>query len=208
MNAPLLIVAVGLGLTAGPVFAQAPAPPATPPAQTPPAPAAQPPRPFPEGAKVAFVNIQRVAQESGEGKGFTAKINALREKKEKDLADRNQQLDAARKKLETSGSVLSESARGSQQKEIDRMTVDLQRASQDAQAEVEELQRELQVDFQRKLLPVVEEVRAAKGLHLVMSMLDSGILAADMGLDVTSEVIKRLDSAPPAAPSAAAPVKK
>ena len=64
------------------------------------------------------------------------------------------------------------------------------------------------MDFQRKLLPVVEEVRAAKGLHLVFSMLDSGILAADLGLDITPDVIKKLDAAPAPAPTAAAPRKK
>jgi outer membrane protein len=215
MKSSLVIVAFGLILLAGPGYAQTPPskPAATPAAQPPaapapqqPAPAAQPPRPFPEGAKVALVNVQRIAQESAEGKGFTAKINALREKKEKELADKNTQLDAARKKLEASSSVLSEAARGAQQKEVERLQVDLQRMSQDAQAEVEELQRELQVDFQRKLLPVVEEVRAAKGLHLVLSMLDSGILAADMGLDITPDVIKKLDSMP--APAPAAPTKK
>jgi outer membrane protein len=216
MKSSLIIAALGAVALAGPVFAQTqPAPkpatqPATPapatPAPQPAAPAAQPPRPFPEGAKLAFVNVQRIAQDSGEGKAFTAKINALREKKEKELADKNTQLDAARKKLESNASVLSDSARGAQQKEVERLQVDLQRASQDAQAEVEELQRDLQVDFQRKLLPVVEEVRAAKGLHLVLSMLDSGILAADMGLDITADVIKKLDSAP-AAPAAATPKK-
>jgi outer membrane protein len=210
MKSLLIIAAVSAVALAGSVSAQtqpAAPKPTTPPATTPatpapqPAPAAQPPRPFPEGAKIAFVNVQRIAQDSGEGKGFTAKINALREKKEKELADKNSQLDAARKKLESNASVLSESARGAQQKEVERLQVDLQRLSQDAQAEVEELQRDLQVDFQRKLLPVVEEVRAAKGLHLVISMLDSGILAADMGLDITADVIKKLDSAP-AAPAA------
>jgi outer membrane protein len=215
MKSSLIIAALGAVALAGPVFAQTqPAPkpgtpPATPAPATPapqPAPAAQPPRPFPEGAKIAFVNVQRIAQESGEGKGFTAKINALREKKEKELADKNTQLDAARKKLESNSSVLSDAARGAQQKEVERLQVELQRASQDAQAEVTELQNELQVDFQRKLLPVVEEVRAAKSLHLVISMLDSGILAADMGLDITADVIKKLDSAP-AAPAATTPKK-
>jgi outer membrane protein len=218
MKSPLVIVTLGLALAAGPASAQTP--PAQPkpgsqtpaaPAQTPPAPApapaAQPPRPFPEGAKVAFVNVQRVASESGEGKTFTAKINALKEKKDKELQDKNTQLDAARKKLETSGSVLSESARTAQQKEVERLQVELQRGAQDAQAEVEELQRELQMEFQRKLLPVVDQVRASKGLHLVLSMLDSGILAADMGLDVTADVIKQFDSGAASAAPAAPPKK-
>jgi outer membrane protein len=195
MRSFLVIVALALVLVAGSVHAQTP--PATPPAAAPatqPAPAAQPPRPFPEGAKIAYVNVQRVAQDSGEGKAFTSKINALREKKEKELQDKNQQLDAARKKLEASASVVADAVRAQQQKEIDRLTVDLQRATQDAQAEVEELQRDLQMEFQRKLLPLIEEVRAAKALHMVFSSLDSGLVAADLGLDITADVIKRLDS--------------
>jgi outer membrane protein len=207
MNSRLSILAAGFVLVAGTVFAQQPAPkpttpaptgqpPATPPPAQPAAPAAQPPRPFPEGAKFAYVNVQRIAQESSEGKAATAKINALREKKEKELQERNTQLDAARKKLETSQSVIADAARQQQQKDIERLTLDLQRATQDAQAEVEELQRELQLEFQRKLLPLIEEVRAAKQLLLVFSSLDSGILAADTGLDITGEVIKRLDTGP------------
>jgi outer membrane protein len=208
MKASLVIVAIGVALMAGPVHAQQ-TPPATPPAATAPvqpaAPAAQPPRPFPEGAKFAYVNVQRIAQESVEGKGATSKITALREKKEKELQERNTQVENARKKLETSGSVLSDNARAAQGKELERLQVDLQRATQDAQQEIQDLQNELQVEFQRRLLPVIGEVAAAKGLQMVFSSLDSGLVWADSGLDITADVIKRLDAA---AAAPAAPAKK
>ena len=50
----------------------------TPPAQTPPA-QAQPepaPRPFPQGAKIAYVNIQLVASNSAQGKAYAARIRS------------------------------------------------------------------------------------------------------------------------------------
>jgi outer membrane protein len=211
MRSSLVIVAIGIALMAGPVnAAQAPAgakptPPATP-AQTPPAttqPAAQPatpPRPFPEGAKIAYVNLQRVAQESQDGQAATKRITALREEKEKDLVARNQKFEEARKRLETSASVLSETVRSTQQKEVERMQTDLQRATQDAQKAVEDLQAELQMDFQRKLLPVLSEVSTAKGLHMVFSSIDSGVVWAEPGLDITTDVVKKLDAAATAAP--------
>jgi outer membrane protein len=206
MKASFIITAFSLALVAGSVRAQTPppkptgptTPPATPPATAPaqpaPLPAAQPPKPFPEGAKIAYVNVQRIASESADGKAATGRITALREKKEKELQSKNSQLDEARKKLESSGSVLSDSARSQQQKEVERLQVDLQRSTQDAQAEVEELQRELQVEFQKKLLPIIGEVASAKGLMMVLSSLDSGLVWADPGLDITADVIKRLDS--------------
>ena len=59
----------------------APATPALPGAQKPAPPAApQPPRPFPEGAKFAFVDIQVIASNSSEGKAATAKLDELRKK--------------------------------------------------------------------------------------------------------------------------------
>jgi outer membrane protein len=218
MRSSLVIVAIALALMAGPVNAaqapatQKPAPPAgAPAAQTPPpatAPAATqpaaapatPPRPFPEGAKIAYVNVQRIATESAEGQAATKRLTALREEKEKDLVSRNQKFEEARKRLETSASVLSESVRTTQQKDVERMQTELQRATQDAQKAVEDLQNELQLEFQRRLLPVLSEVSAAKGLHMVFSSMDSGVVWADPGLDITSDVVKRLDAAAAAAP--------
>ena len=211
MRSFFVIVAIGVVLMAGPVNAgQAGAkpagqtPPATAPAaQTPAAqPAAQPapPRPFPEGAKLAYVNVQRIATESSEGQAATKRITALREEKEKDLVARNSKFEEARKRLETSASVLSESVRSTQQKEVERLQTELQRATQDAQKAVEDLQTELQVDFERRLRPVISEVAAARGLHMVFSAGDSGIVWADTGLDITTDVVKRLDAAAAAAP--------
>src|SRR5436190_6415820 len=217
MRSSLVIVAIGIALMAGPVnagqtpaapkpapTAPKPTPPAGAPAQTPPAAAqpapATPPRPFPEGAKIAYVNVQRIASESVEGQAATKRLTSLREEKEKDLAARNAKFEDARKRLETSASVLSESVRGTQQKEVERLQTDLQRATQDAQKAVEDLQNELQLEFQRKLLPVLSEVSAAKNLHMVFSSVDSGVVWADPGLDITTDIIKKLDAAAAAAP--------
>jgi outer membrane protein len=213
MRSSLVIVAIGIALMAGPVnAAQAPATqkptpaPAAPAAQTPPAAAqptaapATPPRPFPEGAKIAYVNVQRIATESSEGQAATKRLTSLREEKEKDLVARNAKFEEARKRLETSASVLSESVRNTQQKDVERLQTELQRAQQDAQKAVEDLQNELQLEFQRKLLPVLSEVSAAKNLHMVFSSIDSGVVWADPGLDITTDIIKKLDAAAAAAP--------
>jgi outer membrane protein len=202
--------AVFLLASPGAVLAQAPAtkPPAPAPAQpaatTPPSlaptPAQAPPKPFPEGAKIAYINLQRVASESVEGQAATKRITALREEKEKDLVARNTKFEEARKRLETSASVLSESVRSSQQKEVERLQTDLQRATQDAQKAVEDLQTELQVEFERKLRPILSEVSSSKNLHMVFSQADSGVVWANPGLDITADVIKRLDAAAGTAP--------
>ena len=191
-------------------------PPATPPTQAPtptvPAAAPQPPAPFPEGAKVAFVDFQRVAQESVEGQVSSSKINALVQKKQAEGADKAKQLQANQQKLQQSGGVMSDAARTQLEKEIERQQREAERFQQDAQAEVTELQQELQLEFQKKILPLVQQVAQEKGLHLLLSRAESGVVWWNPGVDLTSEIVKKLDAITPkpaAAPAAvpAAPKK-
>lgn len=184
-------------------------PPATPPAgapatQPPPTAAPQPPRPFPEGAKVAFVDIQAIASNSAEGKAATAKLDDIKKKKNAELQAKNTNLKGMQDKLTSGGSVMNEQARVQLEKDIEKAQRDLQFAQQDAQSELTEATNELQADFQEKLNPVLEAVRAEKGLHMIFSIRDSGVVAADAGLDLSGEVVKRFDAAgKTAAPSPA-----
>ena len=196
-----------LASSAAPVFAQTPAQPKpaqpTPaPAQAPqtPPPPAQPPAPFPQGAKVAFFNPQVVFQSSADGRAAVTRVNALIQKKQTENADKAKLLQGNQQKLQTSGSVMNETARVQLEKEIEKQTKDAERFQQDAQAEINELQQEVQNDFVKKLSPIIEQIATEKGLHIVFNAVESGIAWASPGLDLTSEVVKKLDAvAKPAA---------
>jgi Skp family chaperone for outer membrane proteins len=209
MKAWFVTAAIGSLLMAVSVSAQTgtkPAPkPATPTQTTPAAPkpatqavppvaqSAQPPRPFPEGAKIAYVDVQQIASESAEGKAARAKIDDLSNKKTQELQEKQKAIQAAQQKLNTGGTVMSDAARDQVEKDIERLQKDYQRAQQDAQEEVQSLTRDLQNDFQRKLLPLIGQVAAEKGLQMVFSAGDSGLVWADTGLNITPDVIKRLN---------------
>jgi len=206
MRAFVVAAALSLMLAAAPTFAQAPAaaPPAAPPAAQA-APAAEPA--FPAGAKYAFVNIQRIAAESGQGKALSSRVQALNNQKVTELNDKNKALQASQQKLDSGGSVLSDTARAQLEKDIDRQQTEIQRFTDDAQKEVQDLQNELQAEFQQKLGPVIQQVAQEKKLEILFSALDAGIIWADAGLDLTTEVIRRFDAAAPA-PAAAAPAPR
>lgn len=208
-----MVVALGLVIVTGTAsFAQAPAPatakPAAPAAQAPaPAPAAAAPvvLPFPEGAKIAFVVLQRVVAESAEGKQASARVQALQQKKVAELNERQKAAQGLQEKLDKSGAVMSEAARADLTKQVERANVDMQRATQDAQAEVQELQQQLQEEFQRRIAPIIEAVGKEKGLHYIFNGPDSGLVWADASLDITNDVVKKFDQAKPAPPAAAKP---
>ena len=209
----IVIGAMALVLSAGPALAQTPPPPTSPPQNppagqtpppTPPPALTQPPaapRPFPEGAKIAYVDLQRIAQNSAEGKAAATKIQALQKQKLGEIQEKNKQVEELRKKLDQGGTVLSDSARGQIEKDIDRTSRELQFMQQNAQAEAEGLERELNAEFQRKLNPILEQVGKEKGLLMLFSIRDNGAVWADTGLDLSEEVIKRFDAATKAAPA-------
>jgi outer membrane protein len=216
MKTMTVVAALGLALSAGPAFAQTPAAqaPATPAAQQPatpatPAPApAQPPapRPFPEGAKIAYIDLQFIASNSVEGKTATVKIQEFTKKKTAELEAKQKALEALRSKLLQGGTVLSDQARSQMEKDIDKGTRELQYAQTDAQSEQKQLTDDLQNDFQTRLNPIIDVVAKEKGLHMVISIADSGAVWADTGLNISAEVMKRLD-AQAKTPAPAAPKK-
>jgi outer membrane protein len=208
LTSSLLGAAALLALAAGPAMAQTPAPgtqkpaapapaPAAPATQTP-APAPAPPKPFPEGAKIAYVNVQAIASNSAEGKTATGKLDEMRKKKTAEIAEKNKALSSAQTKLQQGGSVLNDAARSALEKDIEKMNREIQFAQQDANTELQDLQNQLQADFQEKLNPILEQVATEKGLHMLIDIANSGAVWANSGLDLTAEVIRRFDAAKPA----------
>jgi outer membrane protein len=178
-------------------------------AQAPPPAAAVPPQQAP--LRMAFLDLQRIAAESAEGKVASGKVQALTQKKSAELQDKTKQLQGNQQKLQQGGAVLNEATRAQTQREIDRLTVEIDRFQEDANAEVQEMQQALQAEFQEKLRPVVDSVVKELAIGLLFSAGDAGAIYVDPSLDITGEVIKRFDSgkyaaAPkPAAPATAKP---
>ena len=224
MKGLAVAAALGLALNAASAFAQAagqpagqaparpaptqtaparPAPTQTPPARPAPTPSAPaqpaapvaPPPPFPAGAKVGFVNLQAIAQMTTDGKAAAAKVNALATTKQIEGSAKAKSLQENQTKLQTSGNVMSETARAQLEREIERQTVEGQRFEQDAQAELQELQQELQQEFQAKLLPVLVQLSQEKGLQVLFSAGDAGVIWIEPGIDLTLEAVKRMDAA-------------
>jgi Skp family chaperone for outer membrane proteins len=136
-------------------------------ATPPPAPVAAP---FPAGAKIAFVNVNAIAQNSAEGKAANAKIESLVKKKQSEAAAAGQ-----------------------------KTPQDQQRFQQEAQQEVQKLQADLQNEFQQKLVPILRQMAQEKHLSALLGAQESGVIYAEPGLDLTAEAIRRLDAATPAA---------
>ena len=152
----------------------------------------QPATPFPEGARVAFINIQLIAQESAIGKAAPERINKLRGVRLAELETKGQALKALQDKQSSSTGILTKAAAEKLQQEIDR-ALEIQLAKQNADRELSSLNDDLMNEFSVKVQPVVESIRAERQLWAVFVM-NENLVAMMPGLDVSGEVVRRLDA--------------
>jgi Skp family chaperone for outer membrane proteins len=151
--------------------------------------------------KYAYVNLQVVAQESAQGKAFNAKVQTLQEQRVKELQDKDKAMKSNQEKLEKGATVLNDQARAQLQTEIEKQQRDIQRATEDAQ-------QQLQGEFERLVLPAIDKVAKEKQVHFVFDGAQSGLVWADPSMDLTADVVKALDASPTVKPAAAPATQK
>ena len=150
---------------------------------------------FPKDSRIGYVDLEKVAALSSDGKAATAQLEALRTKKAAEVASRGKQVELLQEKLSAGSAVLNEAAFTRLQREFQRAQLDFQRFNEDAQAEVRDTQQQLWRAFTTKLFPVVGQVATEKNLWAVFSS-DSTLLWHHPAIDLSEEVAKRLDAAP------------
>jgi Skp family chaperone for outer membrane proteins len=157
-------------------------------------PALAPPVLFPAGAKFAFLDFQKVASDSTSGKLATRILDELRTKKLTEIEGQGKELQALTSRRDSG--VLSGPAHLQISKDVDKQQRAIQFSQQSAQAEIKQQQSELQIDFEKRVTPVVAEIAKEKGLHAVFAADPAIALYINPDLDISGEVIKRLDAQP------------
>ena len=149
--------------------------------------------PFPADARFAYVDLARIAAESTEGQAANQQLQLLVQQKQQELAGRQQALQTRQQQLQQNASVMSAEAQLAEQQEIQRLDLELQRLSQDAEAEVAQLDQQLQLQFQNSLIPAINQVATSRRLHFVFNAAAGMFAWADPALDISADVIQELD---------------
>jgi outer membrane protein len=161
-----------------------------------PPPAPKPtPVPFPPGAMVAYIDLQVVVRDSKLGKTGQEQMKVLNDGLATQLASHNKKIQALQEKMKAQQSVVSDTVMNGMAKELEKLGREAQFIQQDAQVQIDQKNAELLSDFQAKVLPLVEEIRKEKGLLIIFALGEnSNIAAAHAGLDLSAEIVKRLDA--------------
>jgi outer membrane protein len=119
-----------------------------------------------------------------------------------------QEIETAITQYQAQQATMTDAARQQKEQEITAMQAQYQQALQqlNAQAETQagERQQQLVQPIMDRINSVVDALRTEGGYSLIFDLSAGAVLAADPALDLTSEVIRRLQAeAPPASPGGA-----
>jgi Skp family chaperone for outer membrane proteins len=140
--------------------------------------------------RVGYVSSLRISSESTEGRSGVAKVQALQREKAAELRQKQQTLEATRARLPMS---TAEARPGLEQQE-QAQRADLERAAARAQLDVQMLQRQVNAEVLAKVKPIAAAIAKAQGIQVVLDM-EGSIVWADSGLDLTDQVLARLNAA-------------
>jgi outer membrane protein len=183
--------------------AQAQAPAGTPP--VPPAPSAAAPKAPPvPGNKVAVIDFRSALMDSDPGKAAQLQY-------EKEIAGERGKVDKLEKEFNELQAKLQNAKTDAEKSTINRdiqsKTVEAQRAQQDAQRISEELQEKLLPPVAAMVNKAVEEYAKENNLAIVFDPRTdpTNIIYNSIALDITSEIIRRINAEYAKNPKAAAP---
>jgi len=148
--------------------------------------------------KVAVIDLQKAITENADGKKAQEKFMAEFSKKQKEFEDKQKLLTDNQQKLQTQDKALSDAAKAQLAKDIDRLNTDLQRMNDDAQKELGDLQQTLFRPIAEKAQEILKSYSNENGFAAVFdvsSQANSIIYFQDVA-DITTEIIRKIDSTP------------
>ena len=154
--------------------------------------------------KIGVIEVQRIVQESAVGKESVARVQKLQQGRQDDLAKRQKELRDLEQKIQEQGKSLSEDVMDKLQKDYQAKALELKRAQDDAQRDLEEMQRKELGELEKRIMPVINSVAQDQGYTMVFNKFNSGLLYASDTVDLTDTVIKKFNAQVAAAPAAPA----
>ena len=154
--------------------------------------------PLPAGARIGFVNLQLVFTESAAGKQGQDRWRVLNEKLFSGLAARNKEIQGLTEKIQSQRALVGDSVLKQWNQDLARLQREAQFAQQEAQVQSDQAQQDVLADFEKLIVPVINALRIEKKLDAVLAVQGEGgglsLLSIDPGLDLSAELIKRLNA--------------
>jgi outer membrane protein len=155
------------------------------------------------GIKIAIIDTEQVLLKSETGKKALADLQTLKQQKESQGKDMQQEIKDLQNRVAEGRLSLAEDKLAALQQQLEEKNIAFQRFSDDAQRDLNKRKDEVLAGVDRKVLPIINQIAAEKGYTLIFRKFESGLIYAADDVDITDEVIQRIDVAHAGAAGAA-----
>jgi outer membrane protein len=153
-------------------------------------------QPLVQPVAVLVVDMQRVLQESKAGKMIQSQMQQQVTTYQKTLAQQDQELAATQQDLQRQQSILAQDAFAVKVKEFEQRVSEASKRAQEAQQTLSESRNEAVSKVDSAMLQVINGLAKERGANLIVNR--GAVVMFDVRMDVSDEVIKRLDEKLPA----------
>jgi outer membrane protein len=206
----LLFITLLLSMTVYGQTPPAPAPTQAAPASQPPAAAPKPAAPgaaapaasagSPAGAsKIAVIDFERAVTGTSEGKKAAEQFQGEITKRQSAMEAKNKQGQDIQTKLQTQDKVLSDTQKAQYTKQLEALQTELTRDNEDAQRELGDMQQRLFAPIAQRVQQAIKDYASENGFGVVLdtSSQNNNIMHWSDVADITTEIIRRVDSTAP-----------
>ncbi len=144
------------------------------------------------GSKVGVFDADRVLAESQRGQQALALFNQLRDQRVGELQVQQNEINTLQQQAMTAPAGGPEAAR--LQREMEDLMLRLERLQQDVQQELGTRQNELTGEIMQLVAQIINEMGAEGGYALIFNAVQSGVVYMGPALDITDEVIQRINA--------------
>lgn len=150
-------------------------------------------------AKIGIIHVQAAILGTKEGKKAGEELNSKFGQRKAELEKKQANIDQLKDTLQKGSATMSDEAKNKLVREIDGDTTSLKRATEDAQADVEQEESKIINELGAKLYAVVEKYARENGYSMIIDV--SGqqqpVWWASDSINITNEVIGLYDKAYP-----------
>ncbi|MDH3745245.1 MAG: OmpH family outer membrane protein [Acidobacteriota bacterium] len=148
----------------------------------------------PQG-RVGVIDIGRLMEASETGRAALSSLEVMQAEKKARFDALTAEGAALEAQLKEGELTLAEEKMSALRQEIEDKKVEISRFGTDSQRELEQAQRSTFSEIQQRVFPIINEVGREGAFALIFRKFESGLIFADEEIDITDQVIARLDGA-------------
>ena len=174
----------------------------------------------PAPTKVGIIHVQNAILSTKDGQKAASELNAKFAPKKAELEKKQNEIAAMQEQLRKGSATMSDDAKNKLVRDIDTGNTALKRATEDAQADLDEEQGKLYQQLGSKLMAVLDKYARENGFAVIIDVSNqqTPVIWASNTIDITNEIISLYDktyaagaptgaAAPAAAPRTPAPAR-